>query len=390
MDEHQASLRTISPPSIKVSSYVNQVSEQALMCPDQEDWGEDRSQWPAILYQYEPRQGDVSHKKPPIWTTQDGYVILDIENDPVMAFEEIPDTISSVIEAPFLEAFCRLNQHIKIKDIRARMLRDPTEQGEWNGDGKDPIRIGNLSMKMTRFRERSGMITWGRRAGSTNIKAYLDSILPQVCKDENSIRRFRDLHKHERAAMHLSNIGKFPERGRGKKDLSDRPLSTVSESLTGNDEESIGAGVDDTDGAEDELAEPMENEQPMNDGIAYDNEVDTENIDNTNFLSAAPTSLRHQELVHHLLEPTREEYRCCTSQDPPETNPELSYLSQYWVIQAAFETYWEEHRPVGLETATPPQLVGVMDIVPSKISWNASPAPIIAVDLSSLIQELLG
>ena len=113
-----------------------------------------------------------------------------------------------------------------MKDIRARMPQDP--KGDWDG-GVDPIRSGTLGMRMTRLREIHGMISWRKKKGSEQIKAYLDSLLPQACKDANSIKDFRVLHPHEKFALHLGNIGQMPERGHADtKDLSDAKKAAVN------------------------------------------------------------------------------------------------------------------------------------------------------------------
>ena len=188
----------------------------------QKNWGDRREHWPDVLYQYEALPRNYEGKKPPPWKYEDR-IVLDINRNPVLAFVEIPATISSKLEPCFLEAFTRLNQHILLKDIRARMPRDPTGQGRFEAPSvsvKDPIRLGTLSMSMTRFRERSGMITWGSRAGSNAIKTYMDNLLPAECLARNSIKGFRNLYKHEIAEMHLSNTGAFPEKARKDRDRS--------------------------------------------------------------------------------------------------------------------------------------------------------------------------
>ena len=185
---------------------------------DQQDWGTKRANWPAVLKQYRPLVGDNLHTKPGMWVFQ-GRVVLDINDNPVLAYTELPDTISSKIEAEYLIAFHRLNNHITMPDIRARMLQDPT--GNNCASLTDPIRTGNLSMKMTRCRERTGMISWTKRAGSDEIKRYVDSILPKECLTANSIENFRDLHPHEVAEMHLALKGQHPERTRNAKDTSE-------------------------------------------------------------------------------------------------------------------------------------------------------------------------
>ena len=156
---------------------------------------------------------------------RDNKIVLDINDDPILDYHEMPAAVSSKLEAPFMEAISRLNNNIQIKDIRARMPRNP--HGQWDGSSQDPIRIGNLSMAMTRFRAKSGLLSWGKRDGSQAIEEYLESLLPQACKDANSTRDFRDLFPHEMAEMRLQNIGRFPERSRMHDDCSEARKETV-------------------------------------------------------------------------------------------------------------------------------------------------------------------
>ena len=186
----------------------------------QRDWGTEREHWPAVLKQYEPRCNDRRKPKPGLWITLEGQVVLDINDNAILAYAELPATISSEIEPEFLIAFHRLNHNITMPDIRARMLRHPTGKRSRQGVDGDPIRTGNLSMRMTRCREKAGMFSWQKRVGSSDIKAYIDALLPQRCRDENSIANFRDLYPHEIAGMRLVLVGKHPERTRGKKDYS--------------------------------------------------------------------------------------------------------------------------------------------------------------------------
>ena len=148
--------------------------------------------------------------------TEDGCVILDNESRPILAFTDLPDTISSKAEAAFLVAWRRSNRHIHMRDIRARMPDDPTGENP----GRDPIRLGTLGMRMTRFREVSGMISWDKAHGSEALKSYLDENLPLLCTILNSIKGHRDLYPHEIAEMALVGVGQSPERSRHGKDFS--------------------------------------------------------------------------------------------------------------------------------------------------------------------------
>lgn len=195
--------------------------------PAHEEWGKQRNRWPDIVLQYQPSPEYILGEKAGYWVTPEGWLVIDVHNNPILDWPGIPHTISSKIEPVFMEAYCRSNRQITQADLRARMVDDPNG-GQYNGQGRDPIRVGNLSMKMTRFRSEAGCIAWAARkgGGSDALIKYMDRLLPQHCKDANSIRGFRNLHKHEIAEMRLNNVGMFLERTRarasGTKDMSEQ------------------------------------------------------------------------------------------------------------------------------------------------------------------------
>ena len=180
--------------------------------PGQAEWGEDRNNRPEILFQYEPTRHNKGMKAPKM--IYQGHLVLDYFDNPVVNYVEIPLTCSSLMEGWLQEAIVRLNPAITGRDFLARML-------------KDKVNVNALSMRRTRFREKAGCISWTKRAGSDNVKRYMDLILPTVCLDNNSTRAFRDLHRHEIAEMHFGNVGQFPERSR----LPDRKTASTEQQL---------------------------------------------------------------------------------------------------------------------------------------------------------------
>ncbi len=176
---------------------------------DYQHCGNNRSDWPRILYQYKPDNQLPSVVKPGKLITPEGYVVLNNDDEPLLDFPDIPLTLASVCEGWRLEAFNRSNKWVTLKQLQSRM---PGDSG---------VRSGTLSMRMTRFRRKAGAITW-ETTGETSeaFEAYIDQKLPQACKDANSIEAFRDLHPHEIAEMELLNVGQLPMRAKGRKNLS--------------------------------------------------------------------------------------------------------------------------------------------------------------------------
>ena len=121
---------------------------------------------------------------------------------PVLDYPEIPLTLSSNTEGWLLEAICRLNDSIILQDLRDRMPldRQPSDNA--------------LSMKRSRYRWRSGSLSWNLREGREAIKGYLDKLIPEHLLKNNTTEGFRDLEEHEIAEMKAKNKGKYPERRR--------------------------------------------------------------------------------------------------------------------------------------------------------------------------------
>ena len=177
--------------------------------PDYENCGAERSTWPRILFQLKPDDTFPDSTKPGLIRTQEGYVVLSNENIPLLDFPGIPLTLSADCEGWRLEAFCRLNKWASLKQIRGRM------------PGWIQVRLASLSMRMTRFRRKAAAISWDSTGGASDaIEAYIYRKLPQACKIANSTEAFRSLYPHEIAEMELENLGRFPRRQRGAKDVS--------------------------------------------------------------------------------------------------------------------------------------------------------------------------
>ncbi|MCJ1320139.1 hypothetical protein MMC15_005477 [Xylographa vitiligo] len=314
-----------------------------------------------------------------------------------------------------------------MKDIRGRMLQDP--KGNWDG-GVDPIRSGTLGMRLTRLRETHGMISWRKKKGSEQIQAYLDSLLPQACKDANSIKDFRVLHPHEKFAMHLGNIGQMPERSHANtKDLSNEKKAAVNqeahakyESLKATFEAKQAAGVAETEpfsSSEIDLEALLETEESdnsdaegalrdLNLGAEYDNDdwlsslmlrtqanvsdnkaevevgkletasarrnegslagvSDTSDTDDEDdFLGLEAEHQVHQDLLFQLLAPSRDQFLTLTGRQPTPTTATASYHAQWDELQIELEEYWNAASIQGKE----PYLVGLLRLTRAEIRWN--------------------
>ena len=179
-------------------------------------WSTSRSNWPAVLFQYEADVSLRNRSTPGNLVTQEGWLVLDLNSKPVKNFR-MPLALSSKPEPYLLEAIARENydQDIGVQDLRARMPG-------FLVNGVDKIRTGTISMARARFRLSAGIISWSGKIGSDAMKDYLDALLPPECLRTNSTRDFRNLHPHEVEEMKLFNVGCFPNKARaGNKDFSD-------------------------------------------------------------------------------------------------------------------------------------------------------------------------
>ena len=57
-----------------------------------------------------------------LWLFDEGRVVLDLDNDPIKDYKDIPLTLSSVVEGALMEAISRLDNRIQIYDFWARLL----------------------------------------------------------------------------------------------------------------------------------------------------------------------------------------------------------------------------------------------------------------------------
>lgn len=182
--------------------------DQTSYHPDQRTWGPERQDRPDILFQYEKRDKPEKQRnaqRNPGFLRHRGRIVLapdPVPHRPILDYPEIPFTLSSKTEGWLLEAICRLNEFIILQDLRDRMPYDKQ------------TRDNRLSMKRSRYRWKSGSLSWNLREGRGAIKAYLDKLIPEHLLKDNTTEGFRDLEEHEIAEMKAENKGKYPERRR--------------------------------------------------------------------------------------------------------------------------------------------------------------------------------
>ena len=195
-----------------------------------------REHRPEILFRI--YEDGVKPEKAEIWL-DNGRVVLDPDNHPVIDYPQIPKACSSQMEGWNMQAIQRINPRISHMDFRARM---PHTQGP---DKKPLFGPTTFSNRMWRFRKEACCLSLRRRAGTEALKKYIIDLLPMQCMMDNSTREFRDLTKEELATMDRLNKGKFTERAgvrsqgvaatnkrrNGSDDINSQPQVHVPESI---------------------------------------------------------------------------------------------------------------------------------------------------------------
>ncbi|KAL8757205.1 MAG: hypothetical protein Q9199_002390 [Rusavskia elegans] len=184
---------------------------------------------PDLLFQWNgPKKGRFEHPgfmRDP----DDGKVLLSNERHPILDWPELPKVLSSQVEGLLLEYWCRLNQRIKIEDIVARCPNKSRKNGSC---GIQALQQSAYSNRKQEARLQNGTCAWQMKEGSREIRAAMESVMPQRVLDEkeqsNTTRSWRDLTKDESDAIKLANKGIGSARKRaGNRALSEKAKKEV-------------------------------------------------------------------------------------------------------------------------------------------------------------------
>ena len=183
----------------------------------QKNWGPVRdANWAEILYVFEKGK---HHKDPTYqlanWGFHGKIVIAGHDKLPMLRFRDIPDTLSSALHGRDMEAMKRTDPRITQRDFMARMpLRHTTHAGS----RMNAQSLSSIGMRMTRFRQQHGMLSWIEREGSQTIRSALWERLPRENQMANTIRGLIPPTEAEQRETRKSNAGKFLNRA-GKRAL---------------------------------------------------------------------------------------------------------------------------------------------------------------------------
>jgi hypothetical protein len=176
----------------------------------QQDWDEERDKRPAILFKlHRPQNFPVV--EPGFLFTPFPHpsfsvlaVVVDITNQPLRNFPEIPIKISTDVEGWLLEAWSRLNPALTHVDILQRMpYLDPEELTD---DEKLKNAKNRLGGRRRDFRQKGRCISWEL---NTSHKSKFDKIIfDQMSDDPDSVqygstRKLADLTLAQRQAIRL-------------------------------------------------------------------------------------------------------------------------------------------------------------------------------------------
>lgn len=129
-----------------------------------------------------------------------------LDSLPLLDYRDIPATLSSAFEGRDMEAIKRIDPRIKQRDFIARM---PMKYTTKRGIRKSVQSATSIGMKMTRFRQKNGMLSWVGREGSQTIRDALWEGLPEWNRRNNSIRGLKPPSEWEQEKVREGNIGKF-------------------------------------------------------------------------------------------------------------------------------------------------------------------------------------
>ena len=193
------------------------MSDVTAFLESQKDWDLERDNgWTGIEVLFEFAVPKHTRSSNVSWLFDEGRVVLDLDNDPVKDYKDIPLTLSSEVEGALMEAISRLDDNIKIYDFWARLsvhLFRATKQLLTSDRPKycksgGILTPGALSRRMGRFRLENAVTAQDTRKGSKALREFLWNRMSLAARDANSTRELKKLSKEEQAQAKEPNAGK--------------------------------------------------------------------------------------------------------------------------------------------------------------------------------------
>ena len=151
----------------------------------------------------------------------DGRVVLDLDNNPVMDFRDLPATLSSEVEPALLEAIRRIEPRIRWQDCRARLsvfplvvsnLQRLTDSRPIEHKGGKTVGGNALNSRARHFRLENRIAIWDKkRRGTKELNGSIEKDMSPAALAANSTRELSKLSKQEQKDV----VGKHPENAAG-------------------------------------------------------------------------------------------------------------------------------------------------------------------------------
>ncbi|KAL9044810.1 MAG: hypothetical protein Q9214_002080 [Letrouitia sp. 1 TL-2023] len=187
---------------------AHDLDQTAFHPPDRELDLVARERRPAILHQWHA-VGDTPAFKHPGFMMVVNAIVLDHADHPVRNWPELPKAISGQCEGLRMEYWKRVNRHITVNDIRARMPSMTSGRTDLKLRELVTSSFGN---RMDRARAKGACIAWNRREGTMVKETQMLKLMsPDVrlrVLETNSTAHWRDLKNQEVKRILEANKGK--------------------------------------------------------------------------------------------------------------------------------------------------------------------------------------
>lgn len=161
-----------------------------------------------LLFRLECNDYPVPEYMPNRWFDR-GRVVLDIDNNPMKDWANIPLMLVLNADPWLLENTRREDTRITLKDLRARM---PLQVLSRKGNTKPQGTLLALGMQTNRFRPRATCPAWNVREGSDTIRDYVKTLLLDEGRTVNPTEELTGLSSSQQIQCKKPNKGLFPER----------------------------------------------------------------------------------------------------------------------------------------------------------------------------------
>lgn len=308
----------------------------------------DRRFWPALLKLWERPKDWVNPTYEVGVMKYKGRIVLDTHDQPIRDFH-LPLTISSVVEGLRIEAWTRADSRISLGDIEARVWTKVVA-----GKRVPAFDKRVLSKRASNARTRASLISWVKKAHREKQTLLLDDRRTKEQRDRN-LAADTDLTAADKAEYALiglkkSKESKAPTRARRISRLERRAAkggavagpssgaAAADPAAQASDEEDDDL-TDDTDG-HDAGQGPQAGDQASDDDTSDEGSVSSSLIEPSDSRNDEPQNAQEEALLRNALEPTIQEFRFLTGQEPVLTHPGDNYLSQWAMLQEQFRLVW--------------------------------------------------